>query len=135
MRVLGVDFGRQRIGLAIGESEFEVVTPRKAIAATGTLKKDAEAITQFARTEEAELIVLGVPVYEDNPRMQNVMLRLADEMRALGTPVETVDESLSSVAADAVLKESDLTAAGRKARLDSEAACQILLRYYQGRKI
>ena len=62
MRVLGIDFGGKRIGVAIGETEHNVASPRPQIEATGTLRLDAVNIVSIAKKEEAAKVVIGTPV-------------------------------------------------------------------------
>lgn len=127
-----MDLGRVRIGLAVGESEFKIATPRTAIAASGTLAKDAIAIDEVARREEVDRIVVGQPVNSEDERMARVCGMLADSIRTLGWQVDLVDESFTSVQAEANLVQSDLKGSDRRARRDGEAAAIILERYFDG---
>lgn len=128
MRVLGVDFGSKRIGIAVGESEFNIVTPRPTIIPTGTLAKDAKTIAELARGELAAEVVVGVPYNEEDQRMQTICLRLAEEIGRLGIEVRTVDESMTSVGAESVMR--DLKGSQIRKRKDGEAACRIIERYF-----
>lgn len=130
MRVMGVDLGRRRIGLAFGETELAVASPRPPILASGSLAADARVLDAIARREEAEAIVVGVPRGGADDRQEQACLRLAEELEALGWRVERVDESLTTVEAHAELREIGLTHAGRKRRVDGVAACRILERYF-----
>lgn len=130
MRVLGVDFGRIRIGIAVGETEFCVATPRPAITASGTLSKDALAIAQLAKSEEVERIVLGQPLNEEDQRMSRVCAMLGAELSNLGWDVSLVDESFSSVQAEVFLQEADLKGSQRKRMRDGAAAAIILDRFF-----
>lgn len=130
MRLLGVDFGQKRIGLAVGETEFGVTSPRPAMSASGSLTRDAESIASLARAEEAQLIVLGLPgTFEEDDRQLRLCGILADNLRGLGWTVELVDEAMTSVEAHEAAREVGLTAAERRRVVDSEAACRILDRY------
>ncbi len=131
MRLVGVDFGRKRIGLAVMETDARVPTPRGTIPAVGTLAKDAVAIHNFAASEHADAIVLGVPQpFEgQDDRMARVCRMLADHLRGLGATVHLVDEAFTSIAAEEQLRNTGLTAGKRKELRDAEAACQILERY------
>lgn len=134
MRVLGVDFGSKRIGLATGETEAKVATPRPMRSAVEGLAGNVAIILKAARQEEAEAIVVGVPYGlggEETP-MAKICLRLIQRLREEGAKVYEVDESLTSLEAAASLIEAGGTASHRKTRLDSEAACQILERYFAG---
>lgn len=133
MRVLGVDFGFRRIGIAVGETEPRVASARPQIPATGSLERNAAAIAEIAEREGAKALVLGVPRNpEGDDRMERLCLRLSDRLRALGWDVELIDESLSTVQAEQTLANSGLKAASRKRIRDSEAARIILERYFDG---
>lgn len=132
MRLIGVDFGSVRIGIAVAESEPQVISPRKPLAPSGTLAKDAVTLAELAKNEQADALVLGFPDHEnpnDNGKMQRVCRRLADEIEALGVKTHLQDEALSSLEAKGRL--TDLTAAKAKKQLDSEAAVIILERFLE----
>ncbi|MDX2066660.1 MAG: Holliday junction resolvase RuvX [Fimbriimonadaceae bacterium] len=133
MRVLGVDLGRKRIGLAVGESAPGVASPRPVLAASGTLRQDADAIARRATAESADAIVLGLPLNHDGTpsRMSRVIDQLAELLRERGQTVHTVDEFMTSQEAEAVLAESGLRASQQKRALDSEAACRIIERFFR----
>ncbi|MEQ1823183.1 MAG: Holliday junction resolvase RuvX [Fimbriimonadaceae bacterium] len=127
-RVIGVDFGSKRIGIAVGVTEFRIASPRNSILAAGKLSTDATAIALIAKTEEASLVVVGVPENEQDQRMANVCVKLAQEIRLLGLDVETVDESFTSV--EAISEMRELKGSDKRKRKDGEAACRIIERYW-----
>ncbi|MBX7132360.1 MAG: Holliday junction resolvase RuvX [Fimbriimonadaceae bacterium] len=130
MRLLGVDFGQKRIGIAVGEAEFGVSSPRQAIEASGSLKRDAQTIADIARKEEAIEIVVGMPgSFDDDDRQARLCGILAQNLRDLGWKVELVDETMTSVEAHQTARDLGLTAAERRRIVDSESACRILDRY------
>ncbi|MDR3689965.1 MAG: Holliday junction resolvase RuvX [Fimbriimonas sp.] len=131
MRLIGIDFGFKRIGVAIAETEFGVVTPRPAVAASGTLKKDADAISAMARREEADAVVIGLPVETagEEGRMARVCRTLGSHIAGNGLVVHFVDESMTSVQADDSLREEGLKASQRRKLRDGEAAALILERF------
>lgn len=134
MRLIGIDFGFTRIGVAVGETEVRITTPRPAMAASGALKKDAEAIAALARREQADAVVLGLPVEQNGEegRMARICRSLADHLRGNGLAVHLVDESMTSVAADDLLRQDGLKASQRRKLRDGEAAAMILERYLNG---
>lgn len=134
MRLLGVDFGFKRIGLAVGDSETGFTTPCLPLPAAGALKRDAEAIHQQARKEQANAIVLGYPLGDEGEagRMARIARTLKEHLEALGHQVHLVDESLTSVEAESAMLEAGLKASVRKKHRDGEAACRILERYMDG---
>jgi putative Holliday junction resolvase len=131
MRILAVDFGFRRIGLAVGDVEPRIHSPRSPLTATGALRKDADQIAAIARSEEADLVVIGLPVEPDGSegRMARVCRQLAGHVQSCGLSVEMVDESLSSKEAGQMLLESGVKAAKRRKHIDGEAAMVIMERY------
>ncbi len=136
MRLLGIDFGFKRIGVAIAETAIPVITPRPTMSASGTLKTDALAIVAFAKKEEVDAIVLGLPIEEtgEEGRMARICRNLAQHLVDQGQTVYLVDESMSSVQADMSLREEGLKASERRKRRDGEAASVILERYLNEQK-
>lgn len=131
MRLLGIDFGFKRIGVAVAETEVGIVTARPAFAASGALKTDAAEIAKMAKREEASAVVLGLPIEEsgEEGRMARICRTLGDHIVGNGVPVYLVDESMTSVEADDALRMDGLKASQRRKLRDGEAAALILERY------
>ena len=131
MRLLAVDFGFSQIGVAVGESEPQAFSTRRPLAASGTLKKDAAAIDALARSEEANVILVGLPVEPTGGegRMARICRQLAGHLQDLAWQVELVDESLSSVEAETSMRDQGVRAARRKGLVHGESAIVILERY------
>jgi putative transcription antitermination factor YqgF len=106
MRLLGVDFGFKRIGLAIAETAPEVITARPFLDASGTLKTDAARIAELAKREEIDAIVIGLPVEEsgEEGRMARICRTVARHLIEAGFRVEVVDERYTSIEAEANLR-------------------------------
>lgn len=126
MRVLGVDYGLRRIGLAIGETEVKMAFARKTLVGSGSAAADAAAIYSFFVAEECELIVLGLPRLDDGHEGEQaaVTRSFGEALASLGAPVEYVDERYSTSAARKSL--SHLSGRDAKEVLDAEAARLIL---------
>jgi putative Holliday junction resolvase len=132
MRVVAVDFGGRRIGLAVGDSGVGVASPRRNLEASGTLAKDAEAIVRFAESEKAGLVVIGLATdAEGETRQSQVCRKLGERVAALGVEVDYVDESHTSAEAERDMLEAGLKGSERRKRSDAEAACRILERYFE----
>ncbi|HSQ35943.1 MAG TPA: Holliday junction resolvase RuvX [Candidatus Binatia bacterium] len=131
MKVLAVDFGSRRIGLAVGNSQSRVATPLGQIAAKNqrhVLDEIMLRITEF----EIEQIVVGYPLNMDNsrgPACARVERFAASVGRRSGLPVALVDEKLSSFEAEEMGKEFEGNFRKRKVFLDSVAA-QVILRTF-----
>ena len=128
MRILAVDLGDVRTGLAAGEDVTGTVQPLEVIVERdeqGRLEKIAAAIADFG----PDLILVGLPINMDDtegPRAiaaRSFGARLAERT---GLPVDFHDERLSSFEADESLKGSGLTHKGKKKVQDAIAAANIL---------
>ncbi len=133
MRVLGVDLGRRRIGLAISDPETCLAFPLDAIASHGTAR-DVEALRALVEAREVERVVLGLPLHMDGrsgPEVDAARGFARALELATGIPIELLDERWTSVEAERALRETGTAAKRRRQRrsgeLDSMAAT-ILLR-------
>jgi putative Holliday junction resolvase len=115
---MAVDFGFKKIGIAIGETEFKIASPRPTLSATGALAKDALAIAALAKKEEVELVVVGLPVELSGQegKMARICRNLGAQLTALGMRVEFVDESYTSVEADSILAEARVAVSNEGSR-------------------
>lgn len=130
MRVLAVDFGGTRIGLAAGSHEGGFPRALPHLPASGTLAKDAAAIAAIAKKEDAELIILGLPLNEEGEtKMSKICRMLGEKIAALGLKVETVDETLTSHESETLMKEAGLKGSQIRKKVDGEAAIRILERW------
>ncbi len=120
MRYLGLDFGEARIGLATTDASGMLATPRRTVLRRSDEQALAE-IGRFAREEEVEEIVLGLPHHGDGaeselaPRVRSFARKLEER---LGLPVRFVNEHLTSREAAARF--------GKGAEPDAAAAAVIL---------
>jgi putative Holliday junction resolvase len=98
VKYLAVDFGERRIGLATSDASGALASPRKTVLRTSD-RRALEEIEDFARREEVEAVVVGLPHRGDSteselaPRVRSFARKL--EAR-LGLPVEFVNEHLTS---------------------------------------
>lgn len=140
MRLLGVDFGRKRIGLALSDAEGRLARPWQVVAAGATPAASATvvagAITEFARStlgsEHVDAIIVGLPRRlngEDNEQTAPTKL-FAERLGAVsGLPIFLQDERLTSHEADMRLREREPDWRARKKKLDAAAAAIILQDY------
>ncbi|HLQ66317.1 MAG TPA: Holliday junction resolvase RuvX [Candidatus Limnocylindrales bacterium] len=104
MRVLGVDFGLRRIGLALSDEEARLASPLRSLAISGVGQAPG-AVASAALEADAGAIVVGAPLglegEEGRIEMRRVRRFAQALRRATGLPVHLVDESLSSREAEA----------------------------------
>jgi len=135
-RYLGVDYGRKRIGLAIGDDQLRIASPLDLLAGSGAAGPDARAVAARASEEGADGVVVGIPLNMDDSvgPQADFTRRFVEALRAAtALPVHEQDERLSSFAADEALAESALTRAGRASRRDMLAAQAILQAWLDAR--
>jgi putative Holliday junction resolvase len=130
-RLLGIDFGTVRIGLAVTDPDRILASPLE----TFERKEPATEEAWFRRLMQEEKIVgivIGLPVHNDGREG-----KMAEQVRAFGTWLQTItqlpicywDERFTSVHASESLWEAGLTHKKRKQRVDRVAA-QMLLQSY-----
>lgn len=133
-RILAVDFGDARTGLAATDWTGAIAVPLGRIDARDDAAV-AAAIVDLVRERDTQVVVLGMPLTVDGTPGQRAMRTAAFRARlqaALRIPVEAVDESHSTDEAHERLKQGGLKASRRKQVADSVAALVILERYRDG---
>ena len=127
MRVLALDVGSKTIGVAVSDELGFCAHAVRTLARQGT-RLDVQTILGLARKYETTHLVVGLPYdCEGNEGHRAVRVRvLGDALVAAGLRVDYQDESYSTVAAEEVLLEADLSRAGRKKVIDRLAAAVIL---------
>ncbi|UXS08970.1 Holliday junction resolvase RuvX [Agrobacterium tumefaciens] len=126
--IAGLDLGTKTIGLAMSDLSRRFATPRPVIKRV-KFTQDAEVLLAFAEKEKVSAFIIGLPMNMDGsagPRVQatRAFVRTMGEKTAL--PFIFWDERLSTVAAERVLLEMDVSRAKRAERIDSAAASFIL---------
>lgn len=132
MRILGIDYGRRRIGLAISDEAQFLARPLDPYFRTHSRKKDLESLVRLARESEAGQMVIGLPLNMDGTKgeMALEVEAFAEELQQISNMVVTVsDERLTSVEAERVLLEGNVKRKDRKLLRDGLAATLILQGY------
>ena len=131
--ILGIDFGRARIGLAISDELRFLAHPLETISAN---KDSMKRIAEIVRDRKIDKIVVGVPRHMSGGigKAANEALQFAAKLRAvLPCAVEIWDERLTTVAANRVLRD-----AGKKTRQTrkfvDQVAAQMILQGYLDRE-
>jgi putative Holliday junction resolvase len=127
-RLAGLDLGTQTMGLAVSDLGLSLASPRPVIRRK-KFTIDAEKLLAFLAAEQAGALVIGLPVNMDGtegPRAQATRAFVRNLQPLTQIPVAFWDERLSTVAAERVLIEMDVSRARRAERIDSAAAAFIL---------
>ena len=134
MRVLGIDLGTRRIGLALSDAGATIASPHDVLERRSNAR-DVAAIAALARERGVERIVVGLPIHMSGrrgPEAEAAERFAAALGRATSLPVELLDERWTTVEAERSLREMGQTGKrGRKRRQHVDAvAASILLRTY-----
>ena len=130
MRIMGIDLGSRRIGIALSDATEIMASPSSTIHLDGTDDGIAK-IMSLAREESVEAYVVGLPLSlsgEDTEQTQ-ISRDFADQLASMsGLTVQLVDERLSSRAANSVIKQVGAAKGGRSGsgETDRVAAAIIL---------
>jgi len=130
-RLLGVDYGKVRVGLAITDPERCLASPL-ATYIRRSAEQDARFFRELVKVEEIVAMVVGLPVHNDGREGEQAAAARAFGEWLVGTtrlPVHYFDERFTTVEAESLLLSAGLTNKRRKARRDRVAA-QIMLQSY-----
>jgi putative Holliday junction resolvase len=129
MRVLGLDLGTKRIGVAVSDRSGTIASPLVVIERGPSLAADHARIADLVRDEDAELVVVGLPISlsgRTGPAAKAAQSEAARLATVVGVPVETHDERLTTVTAERQLAERGVRGPNRRRVVDKEAAAIIL---------
>jgi putative Holliday junction resolvase len=135
MKILGLDGGEKTIGVAVSDELGWTAQPVATLRRAG-LARDLEALGEIAREHGVAEVVVGHPLNMDGSAGPSARAAeaFAEEVGdALGLPVHLWDERLSTVAAERVLLEADLSRQKRRKVIDRLAAAFILQGYLDRR--
>src|SRR6478735_4450068 len=102
MRVLGVDLGSKRIGIAVSDRSGTIASPLVVLQRSGSVSRDHERIAELVREEEAEAVVVGLPINMNGttgPAAKAAIKEAEALATVVGVPVHTSDERRTTVSA------------------------------------
>ena len=126
-RVLGVDLGARRVGLALTDPERTFASPLDTIPFDSE-KKTAERLFALCRERSVDQVVVGLPVRDDGSEGENCARarRIVDRLVELGVAAEPWDESWSTRDAEKALEGAGGGRISRRRRIDQVAAALVL---------
>ena len=134
MRVMACDYGSKTIGIAVSDpfgwtaQGVEIIRRQEEEALSSSIERIEELIAEY----EVEKIVVGLPKNMNNTsgeRVEKTLEFIEKLKKKISLPVVTWDERLSTVGAERVLLEADLSRAKRKKVIDKMAAAYFLQGY------
>jgi putative Holliday junction resolvase len=135
MRILAIDHGSKRIGIAISD-ELQMIAQPLEFIPSEPFAEFLQRLKDLLREKEVELILVGMPRNMDGsygPAALKVQAFVAALKGALTIPIETRDERLTSAQANRVLIQGGVRRAQRKEKVDQMAAAILLQSYLDSR--
>lgn len=143
-RILGIDYGMKRIGLALSDETHLIATPLETFQASHKLEKTVSDLVNFLQSHQQNLhyelkeVIVGFPL-----KMSGNMSFISDEVnlfadllaKSLDIPVIKWDERLTSVQAERALREGSFSRKKRAKKLDQISAVIILQNYLDSKNL
>jgi putative Holliday junction resolvase len=129
VRVLALDLGSKRIGIAVSDLTGTVASPLAVLERSKSRRHDHEQIAAYVRDEEAELVVVGLPISlsgAEGPAAKTARTETEALATLIDVPIETFDERLTTVTAERALAEAGVRGQARRRVVDKVAAAVIL---------
>ena len=138
-RVLGVDLGSRRIGLALSDPGGRIASPYGVLQRAKQQVDDHRAIVDVARENEAVLIVVGLPISlsGDLGPAARATLEEVDAMQKVAgadLAIETYDERLTTITAERSLNEARMSREERRKVVDKVAAAVMLQSWLESKR-
>lgn len=135
MRIMALDIGEKRVGIAICDPDERVASPVCVLPAQ-EVRANARSFRMQIEDWEPELLLCGLPYTlagEEGPQAQRIREFAADVSKVTGVPVEFADERLSSSQAKRSLREKGLSEKAMRGKVDMIAASLFLQAWLDAR--
>lgn len=129
-RILGVDHGDRRIGIAISDPMPLIATPLKTLAVVDQAQAIAD-LNQIIKENNIEVVVIGLPLGMKGQETKQTLhvQKFSKALAATGVEIIMEDERLSSLSAKKILQEKNISIRDNKGLIDQTAATVILQQY------
>ena len=136
-RVMALDVGNVRIGVAVSDLMGIIANPLETYTRKGDITRDVNYIVQLAKAHEVSLFVSGLPLGLNG--LENEQTRKTREFvdaltAATDIPVKFMDERFTTLSAERVLIEGNVRRENRKKVIDKVAATIILQNYLDSKR-
>ena len=136
-RLLGLDLGSRRIGVAVTDHSQVVATGVEALPRSGDRRGDHAAVARLVEEYEAVGVVVGVPLSlsgAEGPAAKYVLEEVSELRSTLNVEIATVDERLTTVAASGALRAAGRSSRRQRDVIDQTAAAMILQSYVDAQR-
>ena len=137
MRVMALDLGNTRTGIAVSDPTERVATPVRTMS-TADIIANGAVWRRMLEDWEPEMLVCGLPLTlsgEEGPQAASLRERAGQIASRAGLPLAFADERLSSVAAQRILREKGLTEKDMRGKVDMIAASIFLQTWLDARAV
>ena len=134
-RIMGIDYGIKRIGIAMTDIMRILASPFETIDSSESVRKNAAAIAEMAKSNDVSEIAVGIPVNMNGTEgeMAGTVRKFIEELKKIiDIPIAEIDERLTTAQAERMLiEEADISREKRKGLKDKVAAALILQTYLE----
>ena len=137
VRVVGIDLGQRRIGVAVSDGAGRVAVPHGTVERSGDRDRDRAVLAALVEELGGEAVVVGLPLSLDGgagPAARAAEAEVAALAEVLGVPVELVDERLTTVSAHRSLANAGVRSRSRRRFVDQVAAAVLLQSWLDGHR-
>ena len=131
MKLLGLDWGSKRIGMAISTSSTGIALPLRTLSRT-SWTNDVSAIKNMIQTHNVSMIIIGLPLLlsgklgQQALNIKNAVTKLQTDIEI---PINFFDERLTTQQSYKILKETQTKSSKIDQKIDEVSACLILQSY------
>ncbi len=131
MKLLGLDWGSKRIGMAISTSSIGIALPLRTLS-RASWTNDVSAIQNIIQTHNISMIIIGLPLLlsgklgQQALNIKNAVTKLQTEIEI---PINLFDERLTTKQSYKILKETQTKSSKIDEKIDEVSACLILQSY------
>ena len=136
-RILGIDYGTVRIGLALSDPTGTLASPLPYLE-NKSVSVVRGSLCELIQTHDISRIVVGLPRNMDGsygPAAENVRKFISQIQQGLSTPIETQDERLTTAQASKQLSQMGLNQKEMRKKIDSSSASLILQQYLDRKRL
>ena len=137
-RIVGIDYGLARIGIAISDESQTIASPFKLVKAKKNLEVLAEEIINcIVASYDVETIVIGLPLHMNgqfNSKTDEVYHFIDIMKQFTNLPIETWDERLTTLQAEKSMRQANMSRKKRSKVIDVTSAIIILQSYLDKQK-
>jgi putative Holliday junction resolvase len=129
VRVLAIDLGTRRIGVALSDGTGTLASPLCVLERTGDRAGEHRTIEAMVLEHEVERVLVGLPTSlsgDEGPAARTARVEIAELAASLSVPVEPVDERFTTVEAHKLLTAAGRTSRERRGTVDAAAAAVML---------